>query len=433
MSFILLFKKPAFWIPFAIFACIEVAVRILPAHYGEGAGIFLTNQRKILAESEYPEFDYVILGDSRSLSLMGHPPTQAEPYSIYNFSLPALGSNYYRFMLDKILRNRKNKPAAVIFAADPQAFFVGYDSPINDPERLYTDSHQTTLVEYIRNRITRRLSMVFYGRDKVAPEHPVFTREMLWDFFSHRYLHLFDPGEILNNYSGPERVFLLKESLPLVYRTYKYRDAVRGLPSTVRSLVNPEKPLPDICNTCDGVVNPVCHPKTSNYTGNMRIAQGLLKRYGQINLGDRLTPVERIGYLSIRESQVEMQIKALNKARPDLKLLKEFIEYALSEGVKVIITDVPPIDRYKDTQYHKLYYPAVEELIERYPDVKMIRFPRKYYPLEYYVEQVHYECKGAGVLNRDFYKSVIPEILKFAPPSKDKRIRSFEQLSKIKN
>lgn len=425
MSFISLFKNRAFWITVAIFAAVEIVVRILPSHYGEGAGVFLTNHRKILAESETPEFDYILLGDSRSLSVMGHIPTDEEPYSLYNFSLPAMDSRYYKFFLEKILENRKHRPVAVIFSADPQVFFRGYNAPLNDPKRKYTDSPQTTISQYVWNRVVRRVLSIFRNDEEKIPEGGI-TTDMLWEHFSHRYLHLFDFSDIIRNYTGAERVFLIKESLPLLYSTYKYRNSVSGLTDNLKSVFRKTDPVPDYCGTCEGLVRPECHHRLSHLEDNSLISDGLRERYGQINLADRLTMTERLGYLAVRDSQIKRYKKRLNEATPDLSFMEDFVKFAISMGLKVIVTDVPAIDEYEDTKFHRTYYPAVEKMLSKYPEATIIRFPEPYYPADLFVEQVHYDCRGADMLNRDFYTSVMPEILKFAPPIDDNRKRSFD-------
>jgi hypothetical protein len=166
----------------------------------------------------------------------------------------------------------------------------------------------------------------------------------------------------------------------------------------------------------------------SHLEDNTRIAKGLRERYGQINLADRLTMTERMGYLAIRDRQVRRYQKSLNEAKPDISTMEDFVKYALSRGLKVIVADVPAIDDYKDTKFHRTYYQAVEKMLSRYPGATMIRFPEPYYPVDLFVEQVHYDCKGAARLNNDFYSSVMPRILEFAPPAMDNRRRSFDDI-----
>ncbi|HNJ04786.1 MAG TPA: DUF1574 domain-containing protein, partial [Leptospiraceae bacterium] len=105
MSSILRFKYPALLGAVAVIAILEIAARIIPLEYTSGAGIFLTEKRRALIEASSPEYDYIILGDSRSLSLNGHPRTDKEPYTVYNLSIPAMGPRYFQYYLEKYLHN----------------------------------------------------------------------------------------------------------------------------------------------------------------------------------------------------------------------------------------------------------------------------------------------------------------------------------------
>ncbi|MBI3396359.1 MAG: hypothetical protein HY042_11030, partial [Spirochaetia bacterium] len=157
-------KFPALWITVGILALIEVGVRLAPAEYGMGAGIFLSNYYRKLADADGPVFDYVVLGDSKSMSLKGHKPTTDEPYSVYNFSMPALGPRYFPFFLEKYLRHRSKPPAAVIFAADPWLLNRDFYRPAHDPEQAYSDDDKQSLPEYLVNRVTRRVGKFFWSK-----------------------------------------------------------------------------------------------------------------------------------------------------------------------------------------------------------------------------------------------------------------------------
>ncbi len=427
MSFISRFKYPAAALTVGFFLLLEIAVRLLPSVYGEGAGIFLAENRARLADSSQPEFDYIILGDSRSMSLMGHAPTASEPYSLYNFSMPAMGAKYYTFFLKKIIKNRKHPPVAVILAVEPQTYFASYRNALHDPEGRYSETAEADMGTYLKNRVTGRVRQLLKGRNETSSS-PRYTTEMIWDAFSHRYLHFFTIGEIMGNYQGPERVFLVKEAIPMLYYTYRYRDAIRSFPSMIKSYYSPLPPDLPLCSTCEGVRQQACHPRMSHWEDNRKIEKGLRARYGQINLSDRLSPGERASYLAIREAQVADSIKVLNSiGEPDFFYLKEFITAASREGVKVIVTDVPSIEAYRDTVYHKVYFKMLEKLLENDPDAVMIRFSQPYYPLDLFVEQIHYDCPGAVRLNRDFYNDVMPKIIQYAPYLNDGRARAFRK------
>lgn len=427
MSFISLFKKyPAIVFALLLILLLEGAARVFPLHYAEGAGVFMTHERRELAESSKPEFDYIVLGDSRSLSLMGHAPTDGEPWSLYNFSLPAMGPRYYRFFLEKILENRAHKPAAVLFAADPQVFFEKAYAPLHDRHRIYTPDHKTTLAEYLKNRVVRRLQILFGLREGEPANEGVVTDELIWENFSHRFLRMFSPMELARQYVGPERIFVLSEALPFQYATYRHRKGIEGVVLGSAITFREAKPLADVCTTCEGLMQPACHQKLSKIEDNKNIERGLEERYGQINLADRLTPIELLAYRSIQEEQIKVSVDALNQEKPDLSAMKAVLDFAKEQGVRVVIMDVPHIEEYKNTRYFQTFFPMVQKLASQYENATVIRFPDPYYPAELFAEQVHYSCEGAEKLNREFYRFVMPEILEFAPPENDNRIRGFQ-------
>ena len=198
-------RSPAFTVTLLIFVAIEVLVRILPMEYASGAGVFLTNHRRKLMENPEARFDYIIFGDSRSLSLMGHPPTDVEPYSIYNFSLPAMDPRYFRFYLRKYLQNRDSKPAALIFAGDPALFQEPWRRPHHDPDMNYTDFLGQGLGGYLWNRVSRPVAGLLSGDELPRKERIPHIERLVWNAFSHRFLHMFGVSELMAQFQGPER------------------------------------------------------------------------------------------------------------------------------------------------------------------------------------------------------------------------------------
>ncbi len=425
MSFISRFKYPALIITALVFAALEITVRFLPMEYASGAGVFMTNHRKNLAESSAPEFDYIVFGDSRSMSLMGHAPTPGEPYSMYNFSLPAMGQRYFKYYLRKYLRNRTRKPSALIFAGDPAIFQKSWSHAYHDPQMIYSDSFDDSLGRFLWNRFDRRLTRLLRpvgGRE--TPSH--ITGEMIWDVFSHRYLHLFDIGELSEQLTGAERVFILREAIPLTVHSYKFRDALVHYTFGFKLEYLGDHPLPSECRSCAGLQQERCYIDIPRIEDNKNIERDMRERYGQINLGNRLTPSQRYYHFSLRDSQIEMQKQALDGATSVLDPLEDLVKETTSLGIRFIMTDMPSIDAYRDTKYHREYFPAVVKMLARYPGARMIRFSQPYYPRDLFIEQVHYECLGSERLNRDFFRDVMPKILEFAPPRADSANRGFE-------
>ena len=408
-------KYPAFWITVAVFVALEIFMRAIPAEYASSVDVFVTNHRKRLAEAALPEFDYIILGDSRSISLMGHAPLSDEPYSIYNFSLPALGPRYFRHFLDKYLRNRRSPPAAVIFAGEPQHFVKNASHPHHDPDLLYSEGPDDNLGRYLTMRVVRRVQYALQGG---APQSPYTTqRELLWPSYSHRYLHLFDLDELAEQYTGAERIFILREAAPLLIRSYKFRDAVRLYTLGFRfSLFQDNVVPPAGCDTCAGTTRVECYPEMSLVQENRLVAKGLRERYGQMNITNRLHPMQRAAVLMVRDTTIKQAEEHLNVIEPDLTQLELLMSHVSKKGIKLVLLELPILDTFQNVKFYRLYNERVAELVKKYPLVARIPFPEPLYPRELYSEHTHYECLGSERLNRDFYRAVVPEILKFAPP-----------------
>ena len=164
---------------------VEVGLYFVPnLHYLEGGGSFFTYYKKQIAEDKSKNFDIVMLGDSRSLSINGVKEGEGQ-YSMYNFSLPAAGPRYFKFFLQKYLENHP-KPKLVIFAADPEQFNLA----------------KSTTFDADKN---------------------------MWNQYKHRLLNLFSFAESFQQYSGSELMFIAKEYLPLVMYSFKYRQGFADL------------------------------------------------------------------------------------------------------------------------------------------------------------------------------------------------------------
>ena len=408
-------KYPALWITLAFFFLLELSLYIIPIEYGSSAGIFLTNHRKKLAEASTPVFDYIILGDSRSISLMGHAPSQREPYSVYNFSLPALGPRYFKYFMKKYLKNRKYKPAALIFSGEPKHFVNASLNPHHDPAMLYSKSTNDTLAEYLWNRFHLRIKYAIHGRPSNT-NIASYSNEIKWTFFSHRYLHLFNIKELSEQFMGAERVFILRESAPLLIRIYKFRDAIKHHTTGFKISFLQKHHSPPICSTCEGTKLYSCYSDPPRFQDNQFLAAGINRRYGQLNITDRITPDLRAVARMFQKKGIENEKNALQTISPNLKGLENIIRFVTSQNIRMVLSETPHIDSYKNTKFYLLYERKVTDLLKKYPLATRIKFPQPHYPKELFTEHVHLECEGAEKLNRDFYKSVFPKILKFAPP-----------------
>ena len=412
----------ALWVVLSVLALAEIVFRIVPMEYASGAGIFLTVDRRKLAESGRPEFDYIVLGDSRSMSLKGHAPSAAEPFSVYNFSMPALGPRYFRHYLAKILANRKRRPAGLIFAGDPRHFQSRMYRPHHDPLLSYSDSAEDGLGSYLSNRLTRRVG---YALGSGVPRENTALNELVWETFSHRYLHLFSVPELARQFVGAERVFILSDALPLLSYTYRYRRAIAGYTSGFSLSLLREVPVPAYCGACSAVLKDECFPTLSHPQDNRRMEELIRANYGGINIGDRLRPEQRIMAHAVRDRTIEEYRRLYDIEGPDLRELELLVEAARSLGLKTALVEVPNIDAYRGTRFYREYDRALAGLLLKNPSVRRFDFPRPFYPRDLFIEHVHYSCEGARRLNRDFYAEVMPAILKFAPPARDGRKRGF--------
>lgn len=425
-----LLNYPAFWITAACFAIFNIAISLIPIEYAAGADIFYTLHHKKLAEAPLPEFDYIIIGDSRSMSLMGHAPVAKEPYSIYNFSLPALGSRYFKFFLQKYFSSKKRLPAAIIFAADSSHFNVRRTLPYHDPQMLYSDSTEDGLSAYLINRFNRRINYAVHGFPENTSSKKVRS-ELIWEAFSHRYLYFFDIEEMTEQFTGAERVFVLHESIPLLFNLYKFREAIKHHTIGFKTdYLKKTQALPNECNTCSGLLKQECHPDISRIEDNKKIKDGLRARYGQLNISDRLKPAQKMQILMLKDQVIDKEITNLSDDTVDLSELEKLIQYVtIQNKIKMIILNMPVVEDYLNTNFKKKYRMKLDELTKKYPLTVVIEYPRRGYPRDYFVEHVHYDCKGSDELNKDFYNQVVPKILTFAPFEKSterNKTRGFE-------
>ncbi len=413
MSSISRFKYPAFAGAVVVILLLEVAARLLPLEYTSGAGIFLTEKRRALVEASSPEFDYIILGDSRSLSLNGHAEKEQEPYTVYNLSVPAMGPRYFPFYLKKYLAHRTKKPAAVIFAGDPGLFQKAWHTPNHDSKMLYAESTDEALPKYLWSRFYKRIGYLRAGK---YPDQKDQFGAMVWEMFSHRYLHLFGPGDMIEQYTGAERIFMLRESIPNAFHLYRFRDGISKYTFELRANSFREHELPAFCNSCGALIRQECHPDYSRIEDNRKLEAVIDRNYGGINLGDRLDPGQRFGYYQVRDKETQHQVDFFQHEEPEMGPVEDLIRAATEQGIRIVFSDVPAIEPMRNVRYHRVYFERLEEILKKYPLAKIVRFPDPYYPVNLFIEQVHYECEGAERLNKEFYGKVMPEIVKFAPP-----------------
>ena len=347
-SFISYFKKsPALFIAIALIVSIETILHFIPnLHYIEGGGAFLTTYKRLIAEKGKDDFDYLMFGDSRSLSILGKKRTVENKFSMYNFSLPAAGPRYFRFYLKKYLRHHK-KPEGVIWAVDPEQL---------QPQKGLS-----------------------FNSDKA-----------LWTQYKHRLLNLFSVVENVEQYSGRELFFIMKESAPNLMYSVKYREGLEKLFSGFVLQNFKQYELP-------------------NVRRNLLIESMMNKTNGQINLGNYFFAPEDASVQNMKSYIANMQ-----KTDYTILPLREFLEYCKLESMPVIVLDIPHATGLNDTPYYKTTINAITNEVKNYPNAVYLSFPEVDYDPKLFSESIHYNSKGEKKVNEEFDKFIWPKVLSFA-------------------
>ncbi|MCB1173920.1 MAG: hypothetical protein KDK39_10155 [Leptospiraceae bacterium] len=401
-----------------IIGTVELFVRLAPMEQLAQTGVFLADQRSSLLEAATPTYDYIIFGESRTLSIKGHRPTPAADWSLYNFSVPAMGSHYYAAFLDKYMHHRNKAPAALIFAGDPLLFQPGWNRPLHDPDQNYTDGRNTSLSAYLWNRFWRRLQAAFGYYE--LHHNAGAMQEMLWSSFSHRYLHLFSLGQSWQQYHGPERLFMMYEQLPMQYYTWRWREPLAHYILGFRASYFKTHDLPGDCfQSCQATWNSACYPGIQRMQQN-KLVQGLLDaNQGGINLADMRDPGKRLQYMSLADSLIQADVKQsqVSSSVVDTEPLLALLETARRYQIPVVFAFAPVAKAYRQLDYYARFEQQLRDLIQaRKGTVAEIVFPDRWLEHRFFVDTAHYTCEGAELVNKDFYQSVMPQIRATFPP-----------------
>ncbi len=224
-SFILFFKKsPAFVIAVVFIILVEIVLRLIPnLEYLETGGSFFTYYKRAIAEDKNQNYNILLYGDSRSLSLKGFSKAKKD-LSVYNFSLPAAGPRYVEFFLKKYIQNHKEKPKAVVWAIDMEQF-------------------------------------------QIAKNQRFDANKEIWQTYKHRLLNLFSYEESFEQYSGFELLFITKEYIPNLFYTFKFRIGIREFLNGLK-------------------LETITKKESFHITQNNMIVKLTSQNNGQINLGD---------------------------------------------------------------------------------------------------------------------------------------------------
>jgi hypothetical protein len=351
-SFTLFFKKSqGFLGALLVIIALEIFIGSAPfMKYLDPTGVFYTTLKRGIAESEN-NFDYIMLGDSRSLSIKGKPGDDSNP-SFYNFSLPAAGTRYLIYFVEKYLDNNK-PPEAIIFAIDPEQF---------KPSQ----------------------SKAFHVDPKI------------WMIFKHRLLNLFSLTENLKQYEGKEAYFILKESVPILIPSVRHREGLEKLITSMKPKDLQQGDFP-------------------NYKSNKRLESLTATTYGQVNLGTYLEIPPGITLDMIQQS-VENSINNLDHENIDLSSLDELIAFAQEKGIGIYLLEVPHATGMAETKFYLKIRSEFRLRAEKYDHVHIFSFPDNSYPIDHYAEGIHFNEKGEKRVNKEFDTFVWPRILELRNP-----------------
>ena len=218
--FISYFKKsPAFFLSCLFVLIFETILHFIPnLYYLEGTGSFFVYYKREIIENKNLNYDILLLGDSRSLSLMGIKGEEGKP-SLYNLSLPAAGPWYYKYLLKKYLKYH-SKPKLVVWAADAN----------------------------ILNKVNTQ-------KFNLAPD--------IWSQYKHRLINLFTYSETFEQYDGMELFFISKEYLKESLYSVRFRQALETIltsrPASLlkgdSQLLNRNKLVASIVEKSNGQIN----------------------------------------------------------------------------------------------------------------------------------------------------------------------------------
>lgn len=365
-SYISFFKKiPAFTILVVLVITTEVTLSCIPdLYYLEPTGSFFTYYKRKVAENPSRTYDYIMFGDSRSLSING---SKEEGRTMYNFSLPAAGPRYFKYYLKKYLKHHNKKPKVVIWAADPEQYGMA-NSKTFDGDR------------------------------------------QLWAQYRHRLLNLFSMTESSEQYEGYEWIFIMKEYLPNLLPSFKYREGLEGLLSGLKLETFKEG------ETFHSRRNKVVERDAEKNNGQVNLANYLEENFEK-TFNANNSEFKKLAEDTLRqmaEKGLEESLHKLNiEGDYSLLPLSQFLEYCRQENIKVIVLNIPRAKGLNETKYFKKIQPLMKEEVAKFTNAAYIEFPEMDYDLSLFSEAIHYNSKGEKRLNEDFYNYIFPLIVQF--------------------
>lgn len=351
-SFISFFRKAKGFSYAALFIIgIEIVVGFAPfMDYLDPTGVYYTTLKRSVAETKN-DYDYIMLGDSRSLSIFGKHSKDGSP-SFYNFSLPAAGTRYLPYFIDKYL-TANERPKAILFAIDPEQY---------KPSQV----------------------QAFHVDPKI------------WTLFKHRLLNLFSLRENMEQYEGKEAYFIFKEALPNLIPTVRHREGLEKMLTGMKpkDILNGDYPY---------------------YKSNIRLRDLTEETYGQVNLGTYLEIPDGIT-MDMIQKIVNDSIPGLNKTKSDMSSLDVFLDYAESKNIPIILLEIPHAEGLPQTSFYQEVRAGFKDRAKTRSHVHYLEFPGLSYPIDHFTEGIHFNEKGEERVNKEFNQVIWPKVLELNKP-----------------
>jgi len=388
---------------------VEILVRIFPIYYFEKPEKFLIYSTRKLIENGNNNYDVIILGDSTSMSLNPGPFK-----NIFNFSMPAMGVRYYPFFVKKYLKYNNRKPKAIIFSGSFSLVSTGKGLPLVSLELLPYAYPDISLKKYIYNRTIKRLNDILQGKTFTQEEiYNMVQGLQEWEIYSQRYLTLFSAWEINDQYRGPEWFYIMSQSIPLLYNTYTFRNAIQNI-FNMNTYKFEKNSYGTFYCSCDKLLLKVCQPPTSQYQDNQIIDNFRKIHNGYYNISDRLSP-ELLQAFELEKGNTIKKLQKHAKIKPnfDFSYTAKFISNLNKKNILFIYLVMPYPNLYKNEVLLPSFFKEFEEFLKQFPNTKMYYFPTMYYDAKFYADMVHLNCEGAKKLNDEFQNIVLPQIIEY--------------------
>lgn len=388
---------------FGIILFLEIFIRIFPVYYFDKPEKFLITYIRNKIEKGNLSYKMIILGDSRSMSLKPNYP------EVFNFSLPAMGTRYYKFFVKKYLKYNP-KPKAVLFAGSPTLVHSGKGSPLVDSKLIPYVHPEMSLREYLYKRSIYRI--INLTSDEIFSKKES-NQEFLWEFFSHRFLFLFNTYEVSEIYRGPEWFFIISQSIPLNFLTYKHRDAILNFFNLETYQFVENFYGTELCS-CSQILEKQCQTVPSNFQDNQIMRKYIENNQGNYNISDRI-PKEKLSEWELKKSEIIQQQMQIANSVPtfDFSTNQDFIEYLHQNQILYIYINIPFPDYFKEGSYIQNFFKEYEIFLSKFSNTALFKFTEEYYSRDLYPDQVHLNCYGAEKLNQEFQNSMLPKILKY--------------------